>query len=66
MTSYTNNYIESKMNVDAVGLTAGESDSLSPYQPPDLCSSLMREWPEEMSAADFENMENFLEYIITK
>jgi hypothetical protein len=26
----------------------------------DLCSRLTREWPEEMSAADFENVKNVL------
>jgi hypothetical protein len=54
MTTHTNNCIEGKINVDAVGLTAGESESLSPYQSPDLFSRHTRECPEEMSAADFE------------
>jgi hypothetical protein len=66
MTTYTNNCIEGKINVDAVGLTAGESDSLSPYQSPDSSSGVRKEWPKVMSAAEYEDLKNFFEYIIIK
>jgi hypothetical protein len=59
-------WIPVKSNEDAVGLTARERDSLSPYQSPHLSNRIKKEWPKEMSAPEFEDLKNFFEYIITK
>jgi hypothetical protein len=66
MATYTDNCIEGKLNEDAVGLTAGNSESISQYRSPDLSSRLMREWPKEMSAIEWEGIKNFFKYIIIK
>jgi hypothetical protein len=64
MATHSDVCIEGKLNEKAVGLTAGESDS--PYQSPDLSNRIKKEWPNKMSAAEYEDLKNFLEYIITK
>jgi hypothetical protein len=66
MATYTNNCIEGKLNEDAVGFTAGERDSFSPYESPYLPDRIKKEWPKEMSAAEYEDLNNFFEYMITK
>jgi hypothetical protein len=66
MTTYTNNCIEDKLNEDTVGLAAGETDSGSQYQSPDSSSAIKKEWPNEMSAAEYEDLKYFFEYILTK
>jgi hypothetical protein len=64
MATYTDICIEGKLNEEAVGLTAGESGS--PYQSPDLSNRMKKEWPNEMPAAEYEDLKHFFEYIITK
>jgi hypothetical protein len=52
MATYTDIYTEGKLNEEAVGLTAGESDST--YQSPDLSNTrrIKKKRPNEMSAAE--------------
>jgi hypothetical protein len=64
MAKHTYNWSKAELNENVSEFMAGERDSVSPYQSPDLSSRLMRERPEEISAAEYYDIKKLFEYLI--
>jgi hypothetical protein len=64
MTTYTGNCIEGKIQEDVLEVTAGERDSDSPYQSPELPNGNTKETSKRMSASECNEIKKLLEYII--